>query len=207
MENRHRSARKNVLGLAVLSYLTQRPMHAYELHRQLKDNDAAKTFKLSYGALYSVVKQLLEAEFIAPAGTGRTGNLPEHTMYELTDAGRAETRSWLRDLIESPPAEYPSLAAALSLLAILPLDEAVESLRARQGRNRAEAMTLAEQAASTIAGGVHPVFLVEDDYRIAILEAECTFIDGLIEKITSTDWAPLWRGQPDTLHNPERTEP
>jgi len=45
----------NLLGLAVLSYLTERPMHAYELNRTLKDRDAARTFKLSYGALYAGV--------------------------------------------------------------------------------------------------------------------------------------------------------
>jgi DNA-binding PadR family transcriptional regulator len=37
----------NLLGLAVLSYLTEQPMHAYELNRTLKDRDAARTFKLS----------------------------------------------------------------------------------------------------------------------------------------------------------------
>ncbi|MHA6667883.1 PadR family transcriptional regulator [Homoserinimonas sp. A447] len=189
MANPSSSARKNVLGLAVLSYLTQRPMHAYELYRQLKDNDAAKAFKLSYGALYGVVKQLLNAEFIVPAGTGRTGNLPEHTMYELTDAGRVETRTWLRDLIENPPAEYPSLAAALSLVAILEVDDAVTSLRRRQAGNKAEAAALAEQIAATVAGGVHPIFLVEDEYRIALLKAESEFIGSLIQKIASPEWA------------------
>lgn len=197
-----RTTRRNVLGLAVLAYLTQRPMHAYELYRQLKDNDAATTFKLSYGALYGVVKQLLEAELIAPAGIGRTGKLPEHTMYELTEAGRVETRAWLRDLIESPPAEYPSLAAALSLVAILSVDEAVESLRARQQKNDTEATTIAEQAAATIAGGVHPLFLVEDDYRVALLRAESEFIDTLIEKVTSDSWASFLNDRPDAPPSP-----
>ncbi|MGL3151247.1 PadR family transcriptional regulator [Microbacterium sp. A82] len=192
-----RAARKNVLGLAVLAYLTQQPMHAYELYRQLKNNDAAKTFKLSYGALYGVVKQLAEAEMIVAAGTGRTGKLPKHTVYELTDAGRVETRAWLRDLIENPPAEFPSLSAALSLVAILAIDEAVESLRTRQRQNQTEASALAVQAATTIAGGVHPIFLVEDDYRIALLRAESEFIDTLIRKITSTGWAPFWNSRPD----------
>lgn len=196
-----------MLGLAVLSYLTQRPMHAYELYRQLKENDAAKTFKLSYGALYSVVKQLLDAGFISPAGTGRTGKLPEHTMYELTDAGSVETRAWLRDLIENPPAEFPSLAAALSLVAILPVEDAVSSLRARQARNTTDAAALSEQADATIASGVHPIFLVEDRYRVAILGAESEFIDGLIEKITSAEWAALWNQQSGDPQGQERTAP
>ena len=85
----------NLLGLAVLSYLTERPMHPYELNRLLKDRDAARAFKLSYGALYGVVGQLAEAGLIRAVGTGQRGRLPRHTVYELTDAGRAEMRAWL----------------------------------------------------------------------------------------------------------------
>ena len=66
----------NLLGLAVLSYLTERPMHAYELNRTLKDRDAARTFKLSYGALYGVVRQLAEAGLIRASGTGQGAGCP-----------------------------------------------------------------------------------------------------------------------------------
>ena len=202
-----RSARKNLLGLAVLAYLPQRPMHAYEVYRQLQDNDAARTFRLSSGALYGVVRQLAAARLITPAGTGRTGNLPRHTVYELTEAGRAETRSWLRDLIASPPAEHPSLAAALSLVAILPVDEAAESLRARIRHNNAQAAALSEQAAATIAGGVHPIFLVEDDYRIAMLRTESEFIETLVQRITGASWAPFWSTRADAPSGTSGKEP
>src|SRR5258708_39341057 len=83
----------NLLGLAVLSYLTERPMHAYELNRLLKDRDAAQTFRLSYGALYGVVRQLAEAGLIQASGTGRRGRPPPPTGYELTDTGPAQKRA------------------------------------------------------------------------------------------------------------------
>ena len=123
----------NLLGLAVLSYLTERPMHAYELNRTLKDRDAARTFKLSYGALYGVVRQLAEAGLIRAAGTGQRGRLPRHTVYQLTDAGRAEMRAWLTELLSQPQYEYPAFAAALSLVAVLPPDEVTGLLRTRLG--------------------------------------------------------------------------
>lgn len=185
----------NLLGLAVLSYLTQQPMHAYEIQRQLKNNDAATTFKLSYGALYSVVRQLLDAGFIAPAGTGQRGNLPRHTVYELTESGRAETRDWLRELLAEPRHEYPAFAAALSLVVVLPPTEVTELLRERLTRIEAHSSAIRTTADETVAGGVHPIFLVEDEYRCALLDAEAAFIRGLLARIAdpAAGWAAFWQ--------------
>ena len=185
----------NLLGLAVLSYLTERPMHAYELNRTLKDRDAARTFKLSYGALYGVVGQLAEAGLIRASGTGQRGKLPRHTVYELTDAGRAEMRAWLAELLSEPRHEYPAFAAALSLVVVLPPGEVADLLRARLGRVASAVAEIRGQRDATVATGVHPVFLVEDDYRIALLEAEASFITSFLAKIDDPEngWSGPWQ--------------
>jgi DNA-binding PadR family transcriptional regulator len=185
----------NLLGLAVLSYLTERPMHAYELNRLLKDRDAARTFKLSYGALYGVVRRLAETGLIRATGTGQKGRLPQHTMYELTDAGRAEMRAWLAELLSQPRHEYPAFAAALSLVVVLPPDEVTDLLRTRLERVVAAAAEIRGQRDATVAGGVPPVFLIEDDYRIALLAAEAAFITDFISKIEDPEngWSGPWQ--------------
>ena len=53
------------LALAVLSYLTVKPMHPYELSRTLRDNDDVRSIKFNHGSLYMVVGQLARAGFIA----------------------------------------------------------------------------------------------------------------------------------------------
>jgi DNA-binding PadR family transcriptional regulator len=185
----------NLLGLAVLSYLTERPMHAYELNGLLKERDAARTFKLSYGALYGVVGQLAEAGLIRASGTGQRGRLPKHTVYELTDAGRAEMRAWLAELLSQPRHEYPAFAAALSLVVVLPPGEVTSLLRTRLGRVVAAVAEIRGQRDATVATGVHPVFLVEDDYRIALLEAEASFITSFLAKIDDPEngWSGPWQ--------------
>jgi DNA-binding PadR family transcriptional regulator len=185
----------NLLGLAVLSYLTERPMHAYELNRTLKDRDAARTFKLSYGALYGVVRQLAGAGLIRAVGTGQRGRLPRHTVYELTDAGRAEMRAWLTELLSQPQYEYPAFAAALSLVAVLPPDEVAGLLRTRLGHINSATAEIRGQRDAAVAAGVHPMFLVEDDYRIALLEAEAAFITTFTSKIEDpgSGWSGPWR--------------
>ena len=185
----------NLLGLAVLSYLTERPMHAYELNRLLKDRDAARTFKLSYGALYGIVRQLAETGLIRASGTGQKGRLPQHTVYELTDAGRAEMRAWLAELLSQPRHEYPAFAAALSLVVVLPPDEVTDLLRTRLERVAAAAAEIRGQRDAMVAGGMPPVFLIEDDYRIALLEAEAAYITTFIAKIEDPEngWSGPWQ--------------
>src|SRR5690606_7566104 len=149
----------------------------YELQRTLKENDAARTFKLSYGALYSVVRQLTAAGFIAEHETQREGNMPERTVYRLTTAGQAELDDWLRELLAVPQPEHPAFAAALSLIVVLPPDDAVALLETRLERLAHERDAISRTRDDAIAGGVHPVFLVEDDYRLRLLEAEHAFIE------------------------------
>ena len=189
----------NLLGLAVLTYLTQGPMHAYEIHRQMKANDAASTFKLSYGALYGVVRQLQKAGFVTAASTGRKGNLPKHTELELTPAGRDEIGDWMRGLLSQPRHEYPAFAAALSLIVVLPPGEVRDLLQARLERLDADRASIVEVRDRTVTGGVHPLFLVEDDYRVALLDAEAAFIRELLT--TMNDPASGWTGPWEAHHS------
>jgi len=184
----------NLLALAVLSYLVQRPMHPYELGRTLRDNGDARSIKFNHGSLYMVVQQLARAGFITERETSREGQRPERTVYALTDEGRAELRDWLRELVGEPQHEYPSFVAALSLIAALPPGEAVPLLRQRLvalGEQRAEIRQIVDDS---LAQGVSGLFLVEEEYRIALLDAEMAFVEKFVRQITdsATGWGPMW---------------
>ena len=185
---------KNLLGLAVLSYLTQRAMHPYELSRTLREHGDERSIKFNHGSLYMVVNQLAKAGFIVAQGTSRDGQLPERTVYAITATGRVEMRAWLRELVADPAHEYPDFVAALSLIAALPPGEVVELLGRRLARlaeQRSQARVVIDD---TLAAGVHPLFLVEEEYRLALLAADADFVGQLIERITDpqTGWDRLW---------------
>jgi DNA-binding PadR family transcriptional regulator len=184
----------NLLALAVLAYLTRGPMHPYELGRTLRENGDARSIKFNHGSLYMVVQQLTKAGFIAEQETTRAGQRPERTVYALTDAGRDELRDWLRELVEEPHHEYPSFVAALSLIASLPPDEAVALLRTRLRRLGEQAAEIRGLVDETLAAGVHPLFLVEEQYRLALVDAEVAFVERFVEQIThpETGWGRLW---------------
>ncbi|SNS94877.1 Transcriptional regulator PadR-like family protein [Asanoa hainanensis] len=184
----------NLLALAVLSYLTMGPKHPYELSRTLRDNGDDRSIRFNHGSLYMVIAQLAKAGFVAEQETTRAGQRPERTVYAITDAGRAELHDWLRELVGEPDHEYPHFVAALSLIAALPPDEAVALLRqrlVRLGSLRSSTRTLVDGA---LASGLHPLFLVEEDYRAALLDAEIAFVERFIGQITDpeTGWGPQW---------------
>jgi DNA-binding PadR family transcriptional regulator len=184
----------NMLALAVLAYLTQRPMHPYELSRTLRDNDDARSIKFSHGSLYMVVGQLAKAELISEQETSREGQWPERTVYAITDAGRTEFREWLTDLLVEPHHEYPHFVAALSLIAALPPDEVVHLLGDRLVRLAAQRAETQGATDGALAAGLHPLFLIEEQYRLAMLDAETAFVNSFIEQITNpeTGWGPQW---------------
>ncbi len=182
----------NPLALAVLSYLTMKPMHPYELSRTLRDNGDARSIKFNHGSLYMVVQQLAKAGFIAEVETSREGQRPERTVYAITDAGRHEARDWLSELISQPEHEYPHFVTALSLVAALPPGEVVPLLRTRLEALAAQRAEIQGMIDSSLSGGVPRLFLVEEEYRLALLDAESAFVERLIAEIGDPEagWGP-----------------
>jgi DNA-binding PadR family transcriptional regulator len=184
----------NLLALAVLSSLAQQPMHPYELGRTLREHGDDRSIKFNHGSLYMVIGQLAKAGFIAEQETNRAGQRPERTVYALTDAGRHELRDWIGELVEQPQHEYPAFVAALSVISALPPSQVLVLLRTRLGHlaeQQAEARGLIDTA---LADGVPGLFLIEEEYRLALIQAETTFTSGLIQRMTdpATDWTGAW---------------
>jgi DNA-binding PadR family transcriptional regulator len=192
----------NLLALAALSYLSQKPMHPYELGRTLRDNGDARSIRFNHGSLYMVIQQLAKAGLVTEQETSRDGLRPERTVYALTDAGRAELRDWLRDLVGEPEHEYPHFVAALSLIGALPPSEVLTLLRHRLDRLaevRAQTRTIIDNA---LAEGVPELFLIEEEYRLALLDAETAFVRRFLGQIThpQSGWGRMWaafHGEPD----------
>jgi DNA-binding PadR family transcriptional regulator len=197
----------NLLALAVLSYLTSRPMHPYELSRTLREHGDDRSIKFNHGSLYMVVQQLEKAGYIAAQETNREGQRPERTVYALTDAGRRELRDWLRHLLGEPEHEYPSFVAALSLVGALPPSQVLPLLRQRLQRLAERSTQTQHRIDTALAQGVPELFLVEEQYRLAIDNAESAYVTSLIDRISDprTDWGPMWaqlHGEPFPVQAP-----
>jgi DNA-binding PadR family transcriptional regulator len=174
----------NVLALALLAVLAPgRPMHPYQMVSVLRRTGKEHDMKIKWGSLYTVVQNLEKHGFIEATGSNREGRRPERTIYALTEAGRAELKDWLRELVAEPEKEYPRFEAALSVLGVLPPDEVTELL---EERLRALDAGIAGQRAGLEQAGqeVPRVFLIEGEYALAMREAEATWVRALLKELT-----------------------
>ena len=190
-----RSRPSNPLALAVLALLFERPMHPYEMGVTLRHRHKEDSIKLRYGSLYTVIDLLLRRGLIAARETERDGKRPERTVYEITAAGRDELQAWMTDLIAEPAKEYLQFEAALCLLPVLPPDQALVLLRQRLARLHAKIGEIEALHSAPQLANFPPLFLIESEYRLALLKAEQHFVADVVKRIES-GWGPLelWRG-------------
>jgi len=175
--------RSNLLALAVLSLLTERPMHPYQMAALMRQRGLASTVKLNFGALYAVIETLHRLALIAPVETRREGRHPERTIYATTEAGRAELVDWLRVLIRTPATEYTQFVAGLALIAHLSPLEAVALLEDRMHSLSEQIEAQRSELETCKQRGVDRLFLIEDEYRLAQQISERAWVEKLIGEI------------------------
>jgi DNA-binding PadR family transcriptional regulator len=190
----------NPLALAVLSLLTEKPMHPYEMSSLMRERAKEESIKLNYGSLYSVVESLQRHKLIDVQETIREGRRPERTVYAITDAGRTEVVDWLSELFASPVKDYTQFEAALSLMPVLPPDTVVRLLQTRRMRLDVEVVGTRAVLDEMANRGLPYLMAIEADYVLALREAEANFIDRLIAAIQdgTLDGLPVWRRAHET---------
>ena len=191
-----RRAVSNLLALAVLVTLTERPMHPYEMAATMRSQGKERSIKLNYGSLYSVVDSLHKHGLIQAQETSRDGRRPERTVYAITEAGQAEFEDWLAELLSTPAKDFTSLEAGLSLMPGLPPDQVATLLDTRAGHLRAEIDRLETMHAAARAQGLHDLFLIESVYRVRLLSAELEFVTDLARDIHAgaMPGVKVWQG-------------
>ena len=173
----------NLLALAVLSLLNERPMHPYEMLGVMRQRELTNVMKVNQSSLYSVIEALQREGLTVPAETQREGRYPERTIYAITEAGGAELIDWLRALIRQPTVEYTAFATGLAFLGNLPPAEVATLLEEHIGYLQEQISSIRSTLEKGLQLGVDRLFLVEDSYTLTLLEAKLTFVRQLIQEI------------------------
>lgn len=184
----------NLLALALLTGLVEKPMHPYEMATLLKERGKDASIKIQWGSLYTVVQNLEKHGFVEPVGTTRQGKRPERTTYAITPAGRAEVEDWLRELLAEPQQEFTSFEAALSNAGVLSPDEVIALLQRRAATLEGVAAEWRQRISEAVRV-VPRIFLIEVEFKIAMAEAEAAWVQAIVTEMVDGTMSSmdLWR--------------
>ncbi|QIS02005.1 PadR family transcriptional regulator [Nocardia brasiliensis] len=185
----------NLLALAVLSVMIERPMHRYEIAQTLREHGKDHDMAIKWGSLYTVVQSMAKAGFLEVVGSERDGARPERVIYRITDQGRAELADWTRELVAEPEPEQRRFIAGLSVLSVLPPDEVVELLGQRLAALGRTIDAVHGELDKLAKSALPRLFTVETEYGVAMLEAELAWTRSFRDAIRdgTFDGVDWWR--------------
>lgn len=130
------------LRLYLLSLLAEEPMHGYEIILALEERFGG-TYTPSAGTIYPRLAKLEDEGLVTKSADGRK------TVYEITDAGRAELEDRRHELDEIEN-DLTDSVRRLADEVRMSVNQAMKSLRADLAAAAREARTEARQAERTI---------------------------------------------------------
>jgi DNA-binding PadR family transcriptional regulator len=201
------SAQRSSLGLIVLWLLYEQPLHVYRIQKLIESQGKDRVVNVrSRASLYQTIERLQRLGLVEVVETVRTQSRPDRTVYGITDAGRETAREWLREMLSSPGGEFPDFIAAVSILFGLEPGDARRQLELRAERLEAELAGAESELAGT--PGLPRLFLLEEEYRRAVLEAEVGWLRGVIDDLRAgrLTWSEQWLREIGAAFNPPDEE-
>jgi DNA-binding PadR family transcriptional regulator len=196
---------RSLLGLIVLWQLFEKPLHVYGMQKLLEAEGKDRVVNLrSRASLYQTIERLVRFRLVEVSETVRVEGYPDRIVYAITERGREVAREWLREMLRTTGQDYPEFIAAVSLLFGLETEDARAQLEQREQSLAAE---LAETEA-TMAGapaGLPRLFLLEEEYRKTLLEAQLAWLRGVIADLREgrLDWSEQWLREIATAFIPD----
>jgi DNA-binding PadR family transcriptional regulator len=203
-----RSPRRSSLGLIVLLQLYQGPMHVYRMQKLIEAQGKSRVVNVrSRASLYQALDRLVRLGLVEVSDTVHQEGYPDRVIYSITESGFDVARQWLREMLSTTEGEFPDFIAALSVLMALEPDDARAQLELRAER-------LASQLADTEAevarapAGLPRLFLLEEEYRAAMLRTELDWLHGVISDLADgrINWSEEWLREMATAFLPPNTE-
>jgi len=169
-------------------------MHPYRMQQLIKERGKDQVINVRRRAgLYQTISQLLKAGLIRVQATGRAEGFPERTIYELTAEGHRTAIDWMRQMISTPGDEFPEFPAAISLLPLLTPEDARHQLELREAALVGRIAEI-DRAIREYAQGLPRLFLLEEELVRAALDAELSWVRGVIADLASgaLTWNDDW---------------
>jgi DNA-binding PadR family transcriptional regulator len=177
----------------ILCTLSEEPMHPYRVQKLIRERGKDRVVNVRQrGSVYQALGRLERLGLIKVQGTVQTESHPDRTIYAITDLGRNTARRWLLKTLGTIEEEFPEFPAGVSVLAMLKPAEVRKQFEIRASAVQA-ALSQFEAERQELKD-LPRLFLLEDEYRAAVLAAELKWLQSVIADLESKalDWNEQW---------------
>jgi DNA-binding PadR family transcriptional regulator len=189
-----KTPQRSPLGLVVLWLLFEEPLHVYRMQKLIEAQGKDRVVNVrARASLYQTIERLVRLGLVEVSETVRIGGYPDRIVYAITDSGREVAREWLREMLRTTGQDYPEFITAVSILFGLEPEDARAQLEEREHRLAAE-LAETEAALEGAPPGLPRLFLLEEEYRKAVLQAQLSWLRGVIDDLREgrLDWSEQW---------------
>lgn len=117
--------------LLILGVLLSKPLHGYEVRRELETWGADSWANIAFGSIYHALSKLYGEGMLEIVDAAPDGSRTARTVYQITDAGRTEFERLLRDAWAEVKPLVDPFQVPLTFMDRLSREELIAALRRR----------------------------------------------------------------------------
>ena len=164
----------------LLGLINQRPLNPYEITKQLQIMNVHRWYNIANSTVYATLKVLEKKEYIY-GSIEKAGNMPDKTVYSLTDKGKQEFLKTLRQSILSFDYDTNIFSIAAFFIDALDDPQSLLSQRLMLLNNYLKGIDL---QIATIKGDIPSIAEANIERAKFIVEAEIAGTESLIRAVS-----------------------
>ena len=169
--------------LVILGLLRDRPLYGYELKHIIEEHMGDWT-NIAFGSIYYALDKLAGEGCVEQVGVEQEGARPSRTVYQITEAGRAEFLRLLRELWRSFERQYFDIDVGLAFMSALPVEEVTQYLRQRVAMLEEVLQHIREHQEEQMAlPDIPPQARVVFEHSRLHMEAELTWTRDVLQQV------------------------
>lgn len=164
----------------LLGLINSEPLNAYELIKQLQLMNVKNWYEIADSTVYAAIKTLEKKAYII-GKVQKDGNMPDKTVYSITESGYTELKNTLKLYIEHFEYDFVPFMIAAFFIKVFDKDSAIDILSKRLEYLKNFYIGISEQIEMLKLQKMPPYVICNVNHNALLIKAE---IEAIQEHIT-----------------------
>jgi len=170
----------------LLGLINSKPLNAYELIKQLQLMNVKSWYEIADSTVYATIKTLEKKSYIT-GKIQKDGNMPDKTVYSITEAGYTELKNTLKLYIEHFEYDFVPFMIAAFFIKVFDKDSAINLLSKRLEYLKKFYIGISEQIEMLKLQKMSPYVICNVNHDALLIKAEIEAIQEHIKVVELTE--------------------